>query len=323
MKLSKFMLGLVLISALCFAGCSDGSSGSSSSGVGSNSDGNKEYLDLRIQNNGTIAGSSRSIEQEADSSNLYEASTELVSAVAKEDGIHFTIKNPVIAFNDEYYREHGCSYISVTRLENINGVDNMRTTTAVLNNLRFCSFMEEEYREEINFVYPLCEVGEVYKFLIEMAPITENSIGGEDKKYYHYVTVKAKGGIGDIDYSNFSYGDWAFASCSDGKAKVWTENVIPPQDTVVKNVHTYIDIFYGDNNWNGNTGWLMSYESKEDVEESVSDIELKQQYGEKTIQELGANTFFAHYMFYFSVPNTPEVTRWRTVGLATDLVEVD
>lgn len=322
MKLSKFVLGFVLISALCFAGCSDGSSGGSSSG-GSNSNKNKEYLDLRIQNNGIIAGSARFIEDEADSSAAYEAETELVRAVSKEDGIHFTIKNPVDALNDEYYREHGCSYISVTRLENINGVDNMRTTIATLNNLRFCKFNEKEYRKEINFVYPLCEAGEVYKFLIEMAPITENSIGGEDKKYYHYVTVKAKGGIGDIDYSNFSYGDWAFASYSDGKAKFWTENVIPPQDTVVENVRTYIDIFYGDNNWNGNTGWLMSYESKDDVEEVVSDIELRQEYGEKTIQELGAKTFFAHYHFYFSVPNCPEVTRWRTVGLATDLVEVD
>lgn len=322
MKLSKFALGLALISALCFAGCSDGSSGGSSNG-GSNLEENKEVLDLRIQNNGTIAGSARFTEQDAGSSAAYEAITELVRAVSMEDGIHFTIKNPIIAFNDEYYREHGCSFISVTRLENINGVDNMRTTTAVLNNLRFCRFSEKEYREEINFVYPLCEAGEVYKFLIEMAPMTENSIGGDDKKYYHYVTVKAKGGIGDIDYSNFSYGDWAFASCSDGKAKVWTENVIPPQDTVVKDVRTYIDIFYGDNNWNGNTGWLMSYESKKGVEESVSGIELRQQYGDKTIQELGANTFFAHYMFYFSVPNTPEVTRWRTVGLETDLIEVD
>lgn len=322
MKLSKFALGLALISALCFAGCSDGSSGETSSGS-SNSDGNKEVLDLRIQNNGTIASSARFTEEEVDSFNLYEASTELVRAVSMEDGIHFTIKNPVIALNDEYYRKHGCSFISVTRLENINGIYNMRTTTAVLNNLRFCRFSEKEYREEINFVYPLCEAGEVYKFLIEMAPITGNSIGGEDKKYYHYVTVKAKGGIGDIDYSNFSYGDWAFASCRDGKAKVWTENVIPPQDTVVQNVRTYIDIFYGDNKWNGNTGWLMSYESKKGVEEFVSDIELRQQYGEKTIQELGANTFFAHYMFYFSVPNTPEVTRWRTVGLETELTEVD
>ena len=322
MKLSKFALGLALISALCFAGCSDGSSGGSSNG-GSNLDENKEVLDLRIQNNGTIAGSARFIKEEADSSNLYEASTKLVSAVAMEDGIHFTIKNPVIVFNDEYYREHGCSFISVTRLEKLNGADDMQTTVAMLNNFRFCSFMVEEYREEINFVYPLCEAGEVYKFLIEMAPITENSIGGEDKYYRHYVTVKAKGGIGDIDYSNFLYGDWAFASYSDGKAKIWTENVIPPQDTVVKDVRTGMGIFYGDNNWNGNTGWLMDYESKEDVEEVVSDIELRQEYGDKTIQELGANTFFAHYMFYFSVPNTPEVTRWRTVGLETDLIEVD
>lgn len=327
MKLSKFVLGLVLLSALCLAGCSDGSSGGTSSG-GSNSDGNRGILDLRIQNNGTIAGSSRFIKEEANSSNLYEASTKLVSAVAKEDGIHFTIKNPLFALDDKNF-EKGSSFIGVTRIEKINGED-IETTCAAITNNPFHNWSNElnpfeSDNVEVSFVYPVCEAEEVYKFMVQIQPL---NVEGEDKIYRHYVTVKAKGGIGDIDYSNFSYGDWAFASCSDGKAKVWTENVIPPQDSVVENVRTYIDIFYGDKKWNGNTGWLLAYESKEDVEEVVSDIELRQQYGDeegnkKTIQELGKNTFFAQYHFIFSVPNCPEVTRWTTITLETDLVEVD
>lgn len=327
MKLSKFVLGLTLISALCFAGCSDGSSGGSSSG-GSNSDGNRGTLDLRIQNNGTIAGSARFIEKEAGSSNLYEASTNLVSAVSMEDGIHFTIKNPLLALKDENFKK-GSSFIDVTRIEKINGQD-IFTTKASITNHPFHNWGNESEpesdNEEVSFVYPLCEAGEIYTFRIQIAPLIDNS--DPDIVYSHYMTVKAKGGIGDIDYSNFSYGDWAFASYSDGKANIWTENVIPPQDTVVENVRTSINIFYGDNKWNGNTRWLMGYESKEDVEEVVSDIELRQEYGDeegntKTLKELGAKTFFAQYFYTFSVPNTPQVTHWCTATLDTDLVEVD
>ena len=155
MKYSKLMLGIAFLSSLCLAGCSDGSSG------GSNSDGNKGVLDLRIQNNGTIATSSKFIENEAGSS----------------------------------------------------------------------------------------------------------------------------------------------------------------ADSVVQDVGTYIDIFYGDKDWGKNTDWFIKYESEETVKESCS-IELKHWDG-RSLEDFGAKTFFAQYSFTFSVPDCPQVTQWRTVTLDTDLVEVN
>ena len=269
MKLSKFVLGFALISALCFAGCSDGSSSG-----GSNSDRNRGTLDLRIQNNGTIAGSSRAMEKEAGDSTAYEASTELVSAVAMEDGIHFTIKNPFFALGDENFK-NGSNYIAVYRIEKINGED-FQTTNAVLDTWYFNPhYSEKGAKEEINFIYPLCEAGEVYKFKVQIEPWRDNSIEIDRNKFYHhFLTVKAKGGIGDIDYSNMKNGDWAFASYDGENANVWTENVIPPQDTVVQNVGTYIDIFYGDKAWGKNTDWFTNYIGKVNLEKPCS-IELK------------------------------------------------
>lgn len=140
--------------------------------------------------------------------------------------------------------------------------------------------------------------------------------------YRQYLTLTAKGGIGDIDYSNLKNGEWVFASYSDNKATVWIENVIPPQDSVVKNVGTYIDIFYGDKDWNtpGKTDWYCLYENPSAVKENVS-IELERWDG-KPISEL-SNTFFAQYNFTFEIPDCPQVSQWRTVTLESDLVSLN
>ena len=250
-KAVKTFFALAAISlALC--SCSDsGSSGSD----GDNGTENR-VLDLRIQNGGVA----RWIEKEV--SGTYEAETDLVKVTAESDGMHFTIKNPAtLAGSDEKYKE-GCNWIGVYRLENIGG-EEIQTTLAVVDKLPFEPGYEDENGqwwpktpdESISFVYPLCEAGEQYKFKVQIEPqrgLDENGIENpvdRDHGYFHYLTLTAKGGIGDIDYSNLKNGEWVFASYSDNKATVWIENVIPPQDSVVKNVGTYIDIFYGDKDW--------------------------------------------------------------------------
>lgn len=323
-KAVKTFFALAAISlALC--SCSDsGSSGSD----GDNGTENR-VLDLRIQNGGVA----RWIEKEV--SGTYEAETDLVKVTAESDGMHFTIKNPAtLAGSDEKYKE-GCNWIGVYRLENIGG-EEIQTTLAVVDKLPFEPGYEDENGqwwpktpdESISFVYPLCEAGEQYKFKVQIEPqrgLDENGIENpvdRDHGYFHYLTLTAKGGIGDIDYSNLKNGEWVFASYSDNKATVWIENVIPPQDSVVKNVGTYIDIFYGDKDWDtpGKTDWYCSYKNPSAVKENVS-IELERWDG-KPISEL-SNTFFAQYNFTFEIPDCPQVSQWRTVTLESDLVSLN
>ena len=323
-KAVKTFFALAAISlALC--SCSDsGSSGSD----GDNGTENR-VLDLRIQNGGVA----RWIEKEV--SGTYEAETDLVKVTAESDGMHFTIKNPAtLAGSDEKYKE-GCNWIGVYRLENIGG-EEIQTTLAVVDKLPFEPGYEDENGqwwpktpdESISFVYPLCEAGEQYKFKVQIEPqrgLDENGIENpvdRDHGYSQYLTLTAKGGIGDIDYSNLKNGEWVFASYSDNKATVWIENVIPPQDSVVKNVGTYIDIFYGDKDWDtpGKTDWYCSYKNPSAVKENVS-IELERWDG-KPISEL-SNTFFAQYNFTFEIPDCPQVSQWRTVTLESDLVSLN
>ena len=234
-KAVKTFFALAAISlALC--SCSD----SGSSGSDGDSGTENRVLDLRIQNGGVA----RWIEKEV--SGTYEAETDLVKVTAESDGMHFTIKNPAtLAGSDEKYKE-GCNWIGVYRLENIGG-EEIQTTLAVVDKLPFEpghwnneTWIEQEPAKEINFVYPLCEAGEQYKFKVQIEPqrgLDENGIENpvdRDHGYFHYLTLTAKGGIGDIDYSNLKNGEWVFASYSDNKATVWIENVIPPQDSVVK-----------------------------------------------------------------------------------------
>lgn len=323
-KAVKTFFALAAISlALC--SCSD----SGSSGSDGDSGTENRVLDLRIQNGGVA----RWIEKEV--SGTYEAHTELVSVTAESDGMHFTIKNPAtLEGSDEKYKE-GCNWIGVYRLENIGG-EEIQTTLAVVDKLPFEPGYEDENGqwwpktpdESISFVYPLCEAGEQYKFKVQIEPqrgLDENGIENpvdRDHGYFHYLTLTAKGGIGDIDYSNLKNGEWVFASYSDNKATVWIENVIPPQDSVVKNVGTYIDIFYGDKDWDtpGKTDWYCSYKNPSAVKENVS-IELERWDG-KPISEL-SNTFFAQYNFTFEIPDCPQVSQWRTVTLESDLVSLN
>lgn len=317
-KAVKTFFALAAISlALC--SCSD----SGSSGSDGDSGTENRVLDLRIQNGGVA----RWIEKEV--SGTYEAETDLVKVTAESDGMHFTIKNPAtLAGSDEKYKE-GCNWIGVYRLENIGG-EEIQTTLAVVDKLPFEpghwnneTWIEQEPAKEINFVYPLCEAGKQYKFKVQIEPLKG---AGEslvrENGYFHYLTLTAKGGIGDIDYSNLKNGEWAFASYSDNKATVWIENVIPPQDSVVKNVGTYIDIFYGNKEWkSGETDWYCLYENLSAVEKNVS-FELKNDYGLQSIQNY-SNTFFAQYTFTFEVPDCPQVSQWRTVTLESDLVSLN
>ena len=323
-KAVKTFFALAAISlALC--SCSD----SGSSGSDGDSGTENRVLDLRIQNGGVA----RWIEKEV--SGTYEAETDLVKVTAESDGMHFTIKNPAtLAGSDKKYQS-GCNWIGVYRLETIGGKE-IQTTLARLDKSPFDSAYEDENGqwwpktpdESISFVYPLCEAGEQYKFKVQIEPqrgLDENGIENpvdRDHGYFHYLTLTAKGGIGDIDYSNLKNGEWVFASYSDNKATVWIENVIPPQDSVVKNVGTYIDIFYGDKDWNtpGKTDWYCLYENPSAVKENVS-IELERWDG-KPISEL-SNTFFAQYNFTFEIPDCPQVSQWRTVTLESDLVSLN
>lgn len=317
-KAVKTFFALAAISlALC--SCSD----SGSSGSDGDSGTENRVLDLRIQNGGVA----RWIEKEV--SGTYEAETDLVKVTAESDGMHFTIKNPAtLAGSDEKYKE-GCNWIGVYRLETIGG-EEIQTTLAVVDKSPFepghwnnRTWIEQEPAKEINFVYPLCEAGEQYKFKVQIEPLKG---AGEslvrENGYFHYLTLTAKGGIGDIDYSNLKNGEWAFASYSDNKATVWIENVIPPQDSVVKNVGTYIDIFYGNKEWkSGETDWYCLYENPSAVEKNVS-FELKSDFGLQSIQNY-SNTFFAQYTFTFEVPDCPQVSQWRTVTLESDLVSLN
>lgn len=322
-KAVKTFFALAAISlALC--SCSD----SGSSGSDGDSGTENRVLDLRIQNGGVA----RWIEKEV--SGTYEAETDLVKVTAESDGMHFTIKNPAtLAGSDEKYKE-GCNWIGVYRLETIGG-EEIQTTLAVVDKSPFepghwnnRTWIEQEPAKEINFVYPLCEAGEQYKFKVQIEPqrgLDENGIENPVDREHGYrqcLTLTAKGGIGDIDYSNLKNGEWAFASYSDNKATVWIENVIPPQDSVVKNVGTYIDIFYGNKEWkSGETDWYCLYENPSAVEKNVS-FELKNDSGLQSIQNY-SNTFFAQYTFTFEIPDCPQVSQWRTVTLESDLVSLN
>lgn len=306
-KAVKLFFAFAAISlALC--SCSD----SGSSGSDGDSGTENRVLDLRIQNGGVA----RWIEKEE--SGTDKAETDLVSITAESDGMHFKIKNPATALKDENYKE-GCNWIGVYRLENIGG-EEIQTTLAVVDK---SPFETETPAESISFVYPLCEAGEQYKFKVQIEPAKgEGESLVRENGYCHQLTLTAKGGIGDINYSNLKNGEWAFASYSDNKATVWIENIIPPQDSVVKNVGTYIDIFYGDKEWKSEeTDWYCLYENPSAIEKNVS-FELKNDFGLQSIQNY-SSTFFAQYSFTFEVPSCSQISQWRTVTLESDLVSIN
>ncbi|HAZ97698.1 MAG TPA: hypothetical protein DCW73_11020, partial [Treponema sp.] len=106
MKIRNFVFGIALISALCFTSCSDGSSSSDSNDTSS------RILDLRIKKNGVVHNSSRSIENAAEITQ-----TTHVKATAVSGGIQFEIDIPKYT-----------TYLEITRLEDIEGMEDFWTT---------------------------------------------------------------------------------------------------------------------------------------------------------------------------------------------------
>ncbi|WP_296031083.1 hypothetical protein [uncultured Treponema sp.] len=334
MKIRNFIFGIALISALCFTSCSDGSSSSDSDDTSS------RVLDLRIKKNGVVYNPSRSIENAAEVTQ-----TTHVKAAAVSGGIQFEITLP-----------ENVSYIEIRRLEDIEGMEDFWTTRCEVQNIWY--YAGQTY----TFVYPLCELGEKYKFNIGMET-TENSI--TKALPAEIIIITATDGIGDIDYSNLTsrHIDLSY----DGtKPTVKVSNVIPPEG---ENVETRIS-YYAKNSstrtdWNNDAIWFGNYFGKKSDTVSSSKLYNAKDYtdqdapvyyeedskiltsedGEnwkideeatKECQELLATGFsyflestkktylFAQYAYTFEVKEMENAERyvWRTAILDSDIIKV-
>lgn len=332
MKIRNFIFGIVLVSALCFTSCSDGSSSSDSNETSS------RVLDLRIKKNGVVHNSSRSIENAAEITQ-----TAHVKATAVSGGIQFEIALPSDA-----------TYLEIRRLEDIEGMEDFWTTRCELQDA--WQYKEQTYK----FVYPLCEPGEKYKFNIGMET-TENGIMKPIPE--EIIIITATDGIGDIDYSNLKsrHIDLSY----DGtKPTVKVLNVIPPEgDNVETRIGYYAQNSSTESDWKNDTIWFGDYIG--DKSETISSTELynakdytdpknpvpcskdKETYISKDngntwenvtekYQELLATGFsyflkstnksylFAQYAYTFEVKEmeNPERYVWRTAILESDIIKV-
>lgn len=342
MKIRNFIFGITVICAICFSSCSDGSSSSDSNGTESTTnDTSSRVLDLRIKKNGVVYNSSRSIENAAEITQ-----TTHVKATAVSGGIQFEITLPKNA-----------SYLEITRLEDIEGMEDFWTTRCEVRYIY--AYNEAKY----TFVYPLCEPGEKYKFNIGMQ-VNENNITKDLDA--EIIIITATDGIGDIDYSNLKsrHIDLSY----DGtKPTVKVSNVIPPEgDNVETRIGYYAQSSSTEQDWNNDAIWFGNYFGKKSETISSSELHDAKDYTDpenpiyyskdskiltsqddgktweideeatKECQELLATGFsyflkntnksylFAQYAYTFEVNEmeNPERYVWRTAILDSDIIKV-
>lgn len=314
MKIRNFIFGIALVSALCFTSCSDGSSSSDSNETSS------RVLDLRIKKNGVVHNSSRSIENAAEITQ-----TAHVKAKAVSGGIQFEINIPKYT-----------TYLEITRLEDIEGMEDFWTTRCELQDA--WQYKGQTYK----FVYPLCEPGEKYKFNIGIQ-VNSKDLDAE------IIIITATDGIGDIDYSNLTsrHIDLSY----DGtKPTVKVLNVIPPEgDNVGTRIAYYAKNSSTETDWNNDVIWFGNYLGKKTDTDTVSSTKLHEAKDytnpknpvyyledKEECQELLAKGFshflestnksylFVQYAYTFEVNEmeNPERYVWRTAILESDAIKI-
>ncbi|WP_296031855.1 hypothetical protein [uncultured Treponema sp.] len=237
MKIRNFIFGIALICAICFTSCSDGSSSSDSDEASS------RVLDLRIKKDGVAYNPSREIKREGENAEI--TKTDRVEVVAVEGGIKFSITPP-----------EETTYILIQRIEE-NGL--------------YSTKLDVPLNSAKEFIYPLCEPGEKYKFCVRI------ETGDRLNAYEDFLTITATDGIGDIDYSNLKSSRHLNLSYDGTKPTCQIIDCIPPEAKNVKAFISYSVTNSSTINWDATDSanevlWLGNY--KGDVSEIISSEEL-------------------------------------------------
>ena len=237
MKIRNFIFGIALICAICFTSCSDGSSSSDSDEASS------RVLDLRIKKDGVAYNPSREIKREGENAEI--TKTDRVEVVAVEGGIKFSITPP-----------EETTYILIQRIEE-NGL--------------YSTKLDVPLNSAKEFIYPLCEPGEKYKFCVRI------ETGDRLNAYEDFLTITATDGIGDIDYSNLKSSRHLNLSYDGTKPTCQIIDCIPPEAKNVKAFISYSVTNSNTINWDATDSanevlWLGNY--KGDVSEIISSEEL-------------------------------------------------
>lgn len=237
MKIRNFIFGIALICAICFTSCSDGSSSSDSDEASS------RVLDLRIKKDGVAYNPSREIKREGENAEI--TKTDRVEVVAVEGGIKFSITPP-----------EETTYILIQRIEE-NGL--------------YSTKLDVPLNSAKEFIYPLCEPGEKYKFCVRI------ETGDRLNAYEDFLTITATDGIGDIDYSNLKSSRHLNLSYNGTKPTCQIIDCIPPEAKNVKAFISYSVTNSNTINWDATDSanevlWFGNY--KGDVSEIISSEEL-------------------------------------------------
>ncbi|HAZ95750.1 hypothetical protein [uncultured Treponema sp.] len=237
MKIRNFIFGIALICSICFTSCSDGSSSSDSNDTSS------RVLDLRIKKDGVAYNPSREIKREGENAEI--TKTDRVEVAAVEGGIKFSITPP-----------EETTYILIQRIEE-NGL--------------YSTKLDVPLNSAKEFIYPLCEPGEKYKFCVRI------ETGDRLNAYEDFLTITATDGIGDIDYSNLKSSRHLNLSYDGTKPTCQIIDCIPPEAKNVKAFISYSVTNSNTINWDATDSanevlWLGNY--KGDVSEIISSEEL-------------------------------------------------
>lgn len=250
-------------------------------------------LDLRIKKNGNVS-TTRTTRNNATVNPDGSVQTTHVKAEAVTGGILFTITKPTDATYDD-----GFGYVAIYREE-----AGVRTTYCVL------PWGVTSYEP---ILYPFCEPGESYDFLIQIESTYSNDNGRVDQ-YIERMTITATDGIGDIDYSNVNDKQWLTASQNGSDTTVNLVDCIPPE---AANVVTYVSYFEGDRDWsNPNTKWVKEYTSNT-IEFNVTETGLIDD-----LTSRGVTQFFAQYSFQFTLDAYPQFAQIRTMTLDSNIVNI-
>ena len=211
----------------------------------------------------------------------------------------------------------GFSWAAIARYEYVNGELNDWASVAELP-----AWDWDDSKNEFTCLYPLCEPGERYVFVVQIEPADVDNNREEIKK--EFVSIIALDGVGDIDYSYLSE-ERSVDLHFDGTKPIATVLNLTSVGNITDfdpDFSSVFEIFAGTNEFKTGTTYLIDQIKEKGFVKTLNKDYWNGKF-EDEVRKNGKSQFFVNYWFQFQVPGSEGICAFRATGAGSDYVYLE
>ncbi|MEE3409928.1 MAG: BspA family leucine-rich repeat surface protein [Treponema sp.] len=211
----------------------------------------------------------------------------------------------------------GFSWAAIARYEYVNGELNDWASVAELP-----AWDWDDSKNEFTCLYPLCEPGERYVFLVQLEPRDVDNHREDIVK--EFISVIALDGVGDIDYSYLSEERKVDLQFDGTKPIATALNFTPPENITDfdPDFDSVFEFFAGTNEFKTGTTYNLGQVKEKGFVKTLNKDYWNGKF-EDEVRKNGKSQFFVNYWFQFQVPGSEGICAFRATGAGSDYVYLE